>query len=735
VNSAAVLASWSLEPGVLLSLIVAALLYLRGWLRLRRQAPHRFGGWRLASYLSGLTFIYLAIASPLDPFANFLLSIHMVQHLMLTMLIPPLLLFGNPFLPTLVGLPRTFRREAVQPFLSWPPLKRLGATLTDPRFTWCAFILSNIVWHVPCLYELALRDEAWHRIEHTSFLLTAILFWWPIIQPFPSHSRFPRWAMIPYLLLADLQNTALAAFISFYGKVIYPTYAEAPRISWLSAVDDQAAAGAIMWVPGSMAFLAPAGLIAIQFLSPKRRHPTPPLPRPKSASAQTPPSPSFDILRIPIAGRLLRTHGRRALQIILLLLAGLVVWDGFRGSQVSAMNLAGVLPWTHWRGFTVIALFAVGNLFCMACPFMLVRDWNRRLLSLLPFRIPNLTWPRRLRSKWLPVALLAIYLWAYEAFSLWDTPWWTSAIIAGYFVAATLVDGIFKGASFCKYVCPIGQFHFVQSLASPFEIKVRDPGICQTCRTYDCIRGNEKQRGCELQLFQPKKSGNMDCTFCLDCTTACPHENVGMLPVVPGSDLWQNRPRSSVGRYDKRLDLAALVALLTFGAFANAAGMISPVVALAGRLGLSHFQFSTLFLLLTLLILPTLLLPATAAQPSPQTSRPTPSPWRPLDSPCGLPILSSISSPPPTPPFPSSSDSSARPQTGRLLPSRGADCSASKSSSWTPDFSSPSTPAGASPNHASPAPWPASFHGRSSSHCFTASESGLSSSQWKCAEP
>jgi len=75
----------------------------------------------------------------------------------------------------------------------------------------------------------------------------------------------------------------------------------------------------------------------------------------------------------------------------------------------------------------------------------------------------------------------------------------------------------FRGASFCKYVCPIGQFHFVQSLVSPFEVKTRDLSVCRTCKTFDCIRGNEQQRGCELRLFQPKKESNLDCTFCLDC--------------------------------------------------------------------------------------------------------------------------------------------------------------------------------------------------------------------------
>ncbi len=216
-------------------------------------------------------------------------------------------------------------------------------------------------------------------------------------------------------------------------------------------------------------------------------------------------------------------------------LAFLMIADGLFGHQMSSMNLAGVLPWTHWRGLLVIGLLVAGNFFCMACPFMLTRDLGRRVLP------AGWNWPRRLRSKWFAVGLLAIYLWAYEVFDLWDSPWWTAWIAVGYFVTSFLIDGLFKGASFCKYVCPIGQFNFVQSLVSPLEIKVRDMDQCRTCTTHECIRGNSVQRGCELQLFQPKKAGNMDCTFCLDCVHACPHDNVGILASVPTSQLIRDR--------------------------------------------------------------------------------------------------------------------------------------------------------------------------------------------------
>lgn len=590
--------SWRFEPFVVASLLLSAVLYVRGWRALQRTAPHRFPAWRLQCFLLGLGTVFFALASPLDAFANFLLSIHMVQHLLLTMVAPPLLLLGAPYLPMLLGLPRRFASEVVGPFLKWPALKAFAGFLTHPIVTWSLFCLSNVAWHAPAFYELALRSPFWHRVEHACFLGTALLFWFNVILPFPARHRFPRWVAIPYLLLADLQNTALAAFFSFYDRVLYPTYATAPRVSGLSALADQAAAGAIMWVPGSMAFLGPIGFIAIEFLSSKRRgqNSAAPPPRPR------PPTPAAKPHRRGWSTGL--PAFRRVLQFVLLALAALVVYDGLTGPQISAMNAAGVLPWTHWRALSVLALVFVGNLFCMGCPFMLVRDGARGLASAL--RIPHaaLAWPRALRNKWLPVILIVTYLWAYESFSLWDRPWATALIILAYFLGAVMVDLAFKGASFCKYVCPIGQFHFIQSLASPAEIRVREPDVCRTCRTFDCIKGNATQRGCELQLFQPRKAGNMDCTFCLDCVSACPHDNVALQPTLSVRDLWNDQPRSGVGRWDSRPDLAALVLVLTFGAFANAAGMIAPVQALAPALGLGHVAFTSLFLLFGLILLP-----------------------------------------------------------------------------------------------------------------------------------
>ncbi len=577
----AIYQSWNVDRGVVAFLLLIAWIYTRGWRRLHLQSPQRFGVVRLLCFFAGLTVFFLAVASPLDAFAGLLLIVHMNQHLLLTMVAPPLILLGAPYLPLLRGLPPKVLKHGAGPFLAWPALQRFGRLVTHPAVCWIAFSLTVVLWHIPLFYELALRSEFWHQVEHLCFFGSAILFWWPVIQPEPVRQHWAQWAIILYLFLADLQNTALSALLCFYERVIYQTYTTVPRISKLSALEDQIGAGALMWVIGSLAYLIPAGLLTIKVLSSRQGV------RPSSLTSRTlaqkgrgvsvrlaPRRKAWDLLSTPLVGTALRwRHFRRAAQSVMFLMAMIVIADGLFGHQMGSMNLAGILPWTHWRGLVVIALLAAGNLFCMACPFMFARDLGRRVMPV------RWNWPGRLRSKWFAVALLAVYLWAYEAFDLWDSPWWTAWIVIGYFVASSVIDGLFKGASFCKYVCPIGQFNFVQSLASPLEVKVRDPDRCLTCTTYECIRGDSVQRGCELLLFQPKKAGNMDCTFCLDCVHACPHSNVGLLAFVPASQLIDDPYRSSMGRFSQRPDIAALILVLVFGAFVNAAGMLKPVAA------------------------------------------------------------------------------------------------------------------------------------------------------------
>src|SRR5262245_5044215 len=515
----AFLRSWPFDPGLLAALGLAAGVYLRGWSSLRRRDPRRWHAGQLAAFLGGLAAIALALASPIEPFAALLLQVHMLQHLLLMMAAPPLLWLGAPLFPLLRGLPEPVRTYWVAPLFRSPTLRRAFATLTHPTVALPLFVAATLLWHAPAAYELALRSDGWHYLQHACFLVAGLLFWYPVVRPYPSHPRWSPWLLLPYLLVADLQNTALSALLTFSGQVLYPYYLQVPRLGGLSAQEDQTAAGALMWVPGSLAFLLPRFGIGIQLRYGQRsrgraqksggraqksgvrgqKTGAKRIALPLVTSSLTPDSrlltpdsrpltPGFDLLRIPLLGRFLKwRHARLALQLPLLALAAVLILDGLRGPQVGAMNLAGVLPWIHWRGLVVLSLLVAGNFFCMACPFLLPRTLARRWLPV------GRSWPRWLRGKWLAVILLVLFLWAYEAFSLWDSPWWTAWLALAYFALAFVIDGFFRGAAFCKYLCPIGQFNFVQSLVSTLEIKVRDPGVCAKCQTKDCIRGRRSE--------------------------------------------------------------------------------------------------------------------------------------------------------------------------------------------------------------------------------------------------
>jgi polyferredoxin len=304
--------------------------------------------------------------------------------------------------------------------------------------------------------------------------------------------------------------------------------------------------------------------------------------------------PRLDLLRLPLSGSLLRQrHARTLVQIPLFLISAAMILHGLFGPQLAPRNLATTLTWVHFRGALILVLLLAGNFFCLACPFMLVRNFARKF-----FR-PTRNWPRQLRNKWLSIGLFVLMLFVYEWFDLWASPWWTAWLIITYFAGALLIDSIFKHATFCKFVCPIGQFNFVASTVSPLEVAVRDHDVCSRCMTKDCIRGVREpaaplvviQRGCELALFQPRKVGNIDCTFCLDCVQACPYDNVGIMSRLPATELVPDTMRSGLGFLSRRKDIAALTIVFVFGALLNAFAMVSPVYALeqwlARRLGVT----------------------------------------------------------------------------------------------------------------------------------------------------
>jgi len=583
-----------------------------------------------------MVVLFLALASPIDSIAHMLLWVHMVQHWLLIMVAAPLILLGAPGIPMLRGLPRAVRKQALGPFIASPALKHFLRVLLHPATGWLAFAVVNWVWHYPPFYGAALESSFVHRVEHASFLVGAMLFWWQIIAPWPWHARLPDAALVVYLLAADVQNTIFSAIVTFSDSVLYSSYlATAPALGW-DALRDQRAAGAFMWTAGQVVMLPVAIYLILRALKVVR---TKPFVASVKGSNVVHHRARFDLLRTPMIGWVLRRRYMRGMiRWIFVAAATIVIIDGFLGPADAPSNLAGTLPWTHWRGVVVVGLLFGGNFLCMSCPLIASRNLLRRWWR------PRFRWPNALRSKWIAVAMVALWLISYEAFDLWSSPWATACIMVGYFAAILIVDGLFQGGSFCKYVCPIGQFHMTQSLVSPLSVSVRNPDICTTCVGHECINGSKAGQsrsaivplriaitvpGCELELFQPVKRGNLDCTFCLDCVDSCPHQNVGILTQTPSVALAERRWGSSIGRIASRFDVAVLLMVMVFGAFANAAGMTEWWLNLADDLS-AHLALQSTVLVeaaltsTSILIIPALVLAVCAAISAGASNRP----WR-----------------------------------------------------------------------------------------------------------
>ena len=339
-----------------------------------------------------------------------------------------------------------------------------------------------------------------------------------------------------------------------------------------------------------------------------------------------------DVLKLPLIGWLLRQrYGRAALQLLLTVIAAALMIDGFIGPQSAARNLATVTAWVHYRGIVVVALLLAGNLFCMGCPFTLPRSLAKRL------SLSGRRFPKRLRNKWLAIFSLFVLFFLYEFLDLWASPWLTAWVILFYFGASFVLEAVFVESAFCKYVCPLGSFNFVYSTLSPTQIAVRSPAVCANCVGKECVNGSyarqpvirldeiaaaggraEKRTvevkhgpqgalGCGTLLFAPQIRGNMDCTMCLDCVRACPHDNVSLFTRQPGREL------SPAGSWPRRLDLSMLVIALAFMGISNAFGMAPPYYELQAWLALNLGITSEFLALLLIFGLCSLVLPMAAA--------------------------------------------------------------------------------------------------------------------------
>lgn len=263
----AMLRAWRFDPGLLVNLVFVAALYLRGWRRLWRRDPRRWHAGRPWAFIAALGVLYVALASPIDTCVGLLLSVHMTQHMLLMMAVPPLLWLGAPMFPLLRGLPEPIRRVWAAPLLRSPTLRRFFGATTHPVAALPILVAVTWTWHLPAAYELALRSPAWHVAQHACFFAAGLIFWYPVVRAYPSRPRWSLWLLVPYLILADLQNTVLSALLTFADRVVYPHYEQVPRLGNMTALEDQAAAGVLMWVPGSLIYLLPLFAIAVRLLS------------------------------------------------------------------------------------------------------------------------------------------------------------------------------------------------------------------------------------------------------------------------------------------------------------------------------------------------------------------------------------------------------------------------------------------------------------------------------------
>ena len=247
-------------------LVLLAFIYSRGWFRLRRASPISFPPWRAAAFVAGLFSLWIALSSPLAALDHQLLTVHMMKHLLLMTVGAPLILLGAPALPLLFGLPKWFMHRSLLLRGRMSPL--LGHFLSNPVFCWLAGTAAVIAWHIPALFQLALSSDTWHIVENACFLSAGLLFWRPIVRTMPRDAKGPQWPMPLYLFLGTLPCDILSAFLTFCGRVVYPSYASTAHILNLSPLQDQECAGAMMWVCVTFAYLIPAVVITIQILSP-----------------------------------------------------------------------------------------------------------------------------------------------------------------------------------------------------------------------------------------------------------------------------------------------------------------------------------------------------------------------------------------------------------------------------------------------------------------------------------
>ncbi len=267
-TSASVLLAWTWRADVALVVAAFGAAYLVGWCRLRRRDRRAAPGWRLALYLGGLVTVCLALLSPIDPLGSLLFFVHMIQHELLTMVAPPLLLLGNPLPVVLWGLPAGWRIRVAHVLVPGAWFRAALRALTAMPVTWLLYVATLWVWHWPPAYEASLRSGVVHDAQHLSFFVTALLFWWPVINPAPMlHGHRHHAIRVAYVIPAALQSQMLGLIFAFSSRVFYSHYEAVPRLWGFTVLQDQSAAGLLMMQVEGLIYLGTVLLLVGQMFS------------------------------------------------------------------------------------------------------------------------------------------------------------------------------------------------------------------------------------------------------------------------------------------------------------------------------------------------------------------------------------------------------------------------------------------------------------------------------------
>ena len=253
---------------IFLILALLSIIYMRGWRGVRDAWASAVPAWRLASFLLGIFLIWGALGSPLANYDHDLLTVHMIQHLLLMTFAPALILLSEPLLVFWNVLPR-FGKARLARFFRRRFVRWLAWAVSRPALCWTISALTLLAWHAPEIFTFGMHSEARHAFEQASFLVAGFLFWWPVLQPWPSVSTGPQWSTLLYLFLATLPCDILSGFLVFSDRVAYPLYFSMPRHFGLSVMEDQQCAAALMWTCVTLVYLVPAAILSTRLLSPR----------------------------------------------------------------------------------------------------------------------------------------------------------------------------------------------------------------------------------------------------------------------------------------------------------------------------------------------------------------------------------------------------------------------------------------------------------------------------------